>query len=504
MLVGAAAYWILDLDARLSILFGALLIVTGPTVVLPLLRHVQPVGRVRSILKWEGILNDPVGAIIAVLIFEGLFVMGLDAGLTAHTLVGLGRTVVVGGVFGSFGALALLVSLKRYWIPDFLQSVVSLTAVVVAFTASNLVEEESGLFTVTIMGLLLANQKRVSVRHIIEFKENLRVLLISCLFILLSARLEIGALEEFDLVGLAFLASLIFVVRPAAVFLSSIGSGLHWREKLFISWMAPRGVVAAAVASVFALRLDAIGYEGSERLVPLTFLVIIGTISIYGLTARPLAVRIGVARARPQGVLIIGAHRWARAVGEALHAHGVDVVLADTNRANVSRARMAGLRTCSDNVLSDYALEDLDLGGVGRVLALTSNDEANSLAALHFAEVFGSQETYQLAAVSESQRDAASASHLRGRVAFGPDVTFSALADRFFKGAVVKVTRLTEDFDHDSVRELYGDSLVPLFAITEKGGLRIFTADAKPTLDSGSKLVCLVDELEPTAQTVVD
>ena len=268
MLVGAAAYWILALDARRSILFGALPIVTGPTVVLPLLRHVQPVGSVRSILKWEGILDDPVGAIIA--------------------------------------------------------------------------------------------------------------------------------------------------------------------------------------------------------------------------------------------VLIIGAPRRARAGGEALHAHGGDVVLADTNRANVSRARMAGLRTCSDNVLSDYALEDLDLGGVGRVLALTSNDEANSLAALHFAEVFGGQETYQLAAASESQRDAASDSHPRGRVAFGPDVTFSALADRFFEGAVVKVKRLTEDFDHDSVRELHGDSLVPLFAFTEKGGLRIFTADAKPTLDSGSTLVCLVDELEPMARTAVD
>jgi len=492
-LVTAGALVILDFGLELAVLFGAILVVTGPTVVLPLLRHVQPSGQLRSILKWEGILNDPVGAILAVLVFEAMFVAP-GGSFTLHALVAIGTTLLSGGLFGIAGALLLWLPMRRYWIPDFLQSAVSLMVVVVAFTASNELVEESGLVTVTVMGIALANKKSVPVKHIAEFKENLSVLLIASLFIILSARLDFDALGELDWRGIAFLAFLILLVRPLVVFISTRGAKLTVRERIFLAWMAPRGVVAAAVASVFAMRLTELDYQGgAERLVPVTFLVIIGTITVYGLTAYPLARWIGVSKPRPQGVLFVGAHRWARAIASVLRDHGVAVLLADTNRANIRAAKMDGLRTHFGSALSDYALEEMDLDGIGRLAALTNNDEANSLAVLHFTEMFGRAEVYQLANEADRSKEDAPV-HLRGRPLFAEGVGFAHLADRFFAGAVVKATRLTEDFDFDSVRKLYGEAFVPLFSISEKGEVRVFTAGGSMKPEAGTRLVCVVDE----------
>ena len=385
LMISAAAAHFLGFDLQLSILFGALLVVTGPTVVLPLLRYLRPVGHVGSILKWEGILNDPVGATFAVLVLESILPDHPSHGM----LGGVVRTLLIGSLLGYLSTRILVALMSRYWIPDFLQAAVTLMAVVSAFTLSNIIQEESGLLTVTVMGVVLANQKSVAVKHILEFKENLRVLLISCLFIILAARLELSALEGVDWGGgFLFLAVLILVVRPLAVFLSTAGTSLTWQEKLFVSWMAPRGIVAAAVASLFSMRLIDMGYPGAEKLVPVTFLIIVGTITVYGLTAYPLGLWAKVTSTKAQGVLMVGAHLWARKIGEVLSNEGFPVLLADTNRGNVNAARMAGLPTFFGNILAESSLEKLNLDGIGRMLAVTANDEANSLASLHFAEVF--------------------------------------------------------------------------------------------------------------------
>ena len=491
-LVTAGAHIILQFELNLAVLLGAVLVVTGPTVVLPLLRHVQPVPQVRSVLKWEGILNDPVGAVLAVLVFEALFMEG-GGSLTQHAFVGMLKTLVIGAGIGGISAWLLLVLFRNYWVPDFLQASVTFLAVVVAFAVSNVLQHESGLLTVTLMGIILANQKSVPVKHVLEFKENLRVLLISSLFILLAARLDFSALQEFNVRGLLFLLFLIFVVRPAAVFLPAMGSKLTTREKLFIAWMAPRGIVAAAVASVFALRLTDTGTAGAERLVPVTFLVIIGTITVYGLTAQFLARKLQVARPNPQGILFIGAHRWARAIAEALRDHGVEVMLVDTNRANIRLAKMGGLRTYYGSALTEASLEEMDLEGLGRLVALTPNEEANSLAILHFLEIFGRRELYQLAGEAVKEKDYAPA-HLKGRVLFGETVSFAQLAERFFNGSIVKVTKLSADFDFDSVLKLYGETCLPLFLLGEKGEVEIFTADRALAPQAGQKIVCLVDD----------
>lgn len=309
-LAGAAtAYFILELELELAVLLGAILVVTGPTVILPLLRHLRPGGEVGSILKWEGIVIDPIGAILAVIVFQ---VIIAAEGQPAASIIALSlfKAIACGGLIGAVGAFILVQMLKRFWIPDFLHSMVSLALVVAAFTVSNYIQADSGLLSVTLMGIVLANQKSVNVRHIIEFKENLRVLLISSLFILLTARLQIDDITSITTGSLVLLAVLMLAARPAAVALATLGSKISLKQRLFISWMAPRGIVAAAVVSVFSIRLQAAGYAQAELLMPLTFVVIAGTVAIYGLTASTVASRLKVAEPNPQGVLMVGGQSW--------------------------------------------------------------------------------------------------------------------------------------------------------------------------------------------------
>ena len=371
---GLAAYLIFALDAGLAALLGALLVVTGPTVIGPMLRHIRPSGSVGPVLMWEGIVIDPIGAMLAVLVFEAIGGGQADAATAQFFVIAVLRTIVVGAGLGLLAGALLTLLIWRYWIPDFLQNPVSLMLVVAAFTGANLLQPESGLLAVTVMGVFLANQKWADVRHIVEFKENLRVLLISALFILLAARLRPAELTDVAARGAVFVAVLVLIARPLSALLSSAPSRLSRNERLFLAWMAPRGIVAAAVASVFALRLEKLGFEQAPMLVSITFIVIVGTVTIYGITSPLVARRLGLADANPQGVLFVGAHGWVRAVAKLLRDRGFRVLLVDSNRSNVREVRMAGLPVYSGSVLAEYAIAEMPLGGIGRILAVTPND----------------------------------------------------------------------------------------------------------------------------------
>lgn len=505
VLVAACAYFLIGLNIGLSILIGAILIVTGPTVILPLLRHVRPVERVANVVKWEGIVNDPIGALLAVLVFEAL-VIGEFQKAGAMVLFGLLKTVVLGTLIGILAAWFLVMMLKRYWIPDYLQETVALMLVVTAFVSANFVQEESGLFAVTLMGIALANQKTVVVKHILEFKENLGVLIISTLFILLAARLESAELRQLNMESLAFVGVLMLVVRPVASGLSMIGSELNWRERLFVAWMAPRGIVAAAIASVFALRLSELGLPQTEYLVPVVFLVIVATVGIYGLTATPLARWLGVANTNPQGALIIGAHGWARAIARVLQEEGFRVLLVDTNRHNEYEARMQGLPTYHGSVLAEYILDEINLDGIGRLLALTPNDEANALAVLHFEELFGRMGVYQLPPHQDEVEGAEefSPQHLRGRFLFGKGVSFEYISERFSGEGGIKKTRLSEEFDYEAFQRYYEGRAIPMFVITEARKLLIFTTDQKLQPQPGQTIIALVEESGEKAEERAD
>jgi NhaP-type Na+/H+ or K+/H+ antiporter len=476
-----------------AILLGAILIVSGPTVVLPLLRMINPRGRVGSILKWEGIGIDPVGALLAVLVFEGLQ-MGVSAA-TGHGAVGILKTVVFGGAGGLAGGWLILQMLRRYWIPDHLHNPVTLALVIAVFTLSNFVQHESGLLAVTVMGVVAANQADVSVRHILEFKENLRVLLISGVFILLAANLDPAELGLLDGRAIALLASLLFVVRPAAVWVATHGSRLDWKERVFIAWLCPRGIVAAAVASVFALGLDPEVHPDAVRLVPVTFFVIVGTVVVYGLTAGPLARRLGLAPTKPQGVFFVGAHAWARDMARALQKESISVLLVDVNRRNVTQARMAELPAIHGNALDEHITDQSSFFGMGRVLAVTPNDEVNTLVALRFVHEFGRREVYQLARdriPSKAHGRVEPGHEFRGRPLFSSDADYHDLSARLGRGRIT-VTTLTPKFDYAAFLETHGERALPLFSISASGKLTIQTADEPVEPREGDKVIAVVD-----------
>jgi hypothetical protein len=349
------------------------------------------------------------------------------------------------------------------------------------------------------MGVALANQSRIDVKHIIEFKENLRVLLISSLFILLAARLELSDLRGIGQAEVGFLAALIILVRPAAVALSTLGSEFSWRERTLVAWMAPRGIVAAAVSSVFALELAEAGYPGAHQLVSITFMVIVGTVVIYGLSAAPVARLLGVAESDPQGVLIVGAHPWARAIASRLKEEGIPIRLVDTNYINIAEARMAGLPIYYGSSLTEGALDAIDLDGIGRVLALTSNDEVNSLTALHFSEIFDTQQVFQLPPAQLTSTSGQVVSRrLRGRFLFDPDATYWKLTAMFDCGAQAKTTNLTDEFDYLKFQQYYGEA-IPLFLIDQDGLLTVFTVVDPPEPAPGHRLIAVVPPVDVQA-----
>ncbi|MFZ0452412.1 MAG: cation:proton antiporter [Ignavibacteriaceae bacterium] len=495
ILTSAAAYYIVHLELETSILIGAVLVVTGPTVILPLLRHVKPVGQINSILKWEGIVNDPIGAILSILVLEVIISAGIKEAALQVAFAIL-KTIILSTSIGLIGAYSIVYLLKQNLMPDFLHNAISLSFVIAVFTGSNLIQPESGLFAVTIMGVFLANQNIAVVRHIIEFKENLRILLISSLFIILSARLRISDFDILNFNSFLFVIALLFIIRPAAVYISSFGSKLNWKEKLYLSWMAPRGIVAAAISSLFAIELFNAGVKGSEQMVPLVFLVIVATITVYGLSAIPLAKWLGIANTNPQGCLILGAHPLSRAIGKVLQSKGIKVLLVDSNYHNIKAARMEDIPAFQGSVLSEYILNDIDLNGIGHLLAMTSNKEVNSLAAIYFSRVFGSKGVYQLSVEEREENKGKKVStELRGQILFGIEYTYYYLADRFNSNKQVKSTNITEKFDYDSFLKKYdADTVIPFFIIDENKKLIIYTNENRPTPKKGQTLIGLFKE----------
>ena len=496
VLATAAAKLTLDIQMGTALLIGGILVVTGPTVIVPLLRHVRPSGGVGSVVRWEGIVTDPIGAILAVLVFQAMGADGHDPS-TSAALAGLGKAFFLGGGFGVAGAALFILLQRAHLLPDFLESSCSLAIGLAVFVASNHFQHESGLVAVTLMGVILANQSWVTIEHIVDFKENLRVLLISSLFILLAARLPLAEFRNLDLGIAAFVALLILVVRPVAVFLSTLGTELNWREKVFVSWMAPRGIVAAAVASVFALELHEVGHPDADRIVPVIFAVIVVTVTVYGLTAGPLARWLGLAQANPQGVLMLGAHDWSRKIAKALTGAGINVLLVDRNYRDVNDARIDGLEAFYGNVLSEEFEMRAPIHDMGFFLCLTPNDEVNALTCLHFAPEFERSRLFQLspARIKAVKGGEIIPEHLRGNVLFGEGLDFWAIQGRFRSGSVVKRTKLTEEYTFQHFLETYDDEqapALPLFLIGQDGKLEI--ASRKKPLEPlpGATLIALV------------
>lgn len=494
VLVSILAYFVLKLDIKLCILLGAILTVTGPTVIGPLLRHIQPDDRVNNILKWEGIIIDPIGALLVFLTFETIFIQGLNKSVLL-ILFGIIKTIFMASCLGSLAALLLIIVMAKYWIPDRFHGIFALMLVTGVFTLSNMFQPESGLWAVTIMGIVLANQQRVSITHIEEFKENLRILFVSTLFVVLGARFSISNLKYFNAEMVIFIIFLFLLVRPASVFLATARTSIPWKEKVFMSWMAPRGIVAAAVASIFAGYLRDIGYPQTEYWESVVFSVIIFTVLVYGISSKPLAVKLGIANSDPQGVLIIGAHSWARIIAKEMTGAGIKVIMIDTNQTNVSRALKEKLYAIQGNVLTENFFYDLPLNGIGYLMALTSNDEANSLVALNSIKTFGRAKVFQIHPdVGEGEDKNVYAKHLRGRLLFSRDSNYGYLARKINSLGAIKNLMFTNKESSDAFEKEPHAAITPLFIIDQKQRLHIFTTDQKLSPKAGDLLFYLEGE----------
>jgi len=488
-----AARYALGLSWEVSTLFGAIAVVTGPTVIAPLLRSVRPSAKLANILQWEGIIIDPVGALLAVLVFEGIVSWG-QGNVLSHSIFIFGKTILVGVAFGAAAGWLNGIALRKHLIPHYLHNAGTLTFMLGVYALSNELAHESGLLTVTVMGIWMANMKQVPVESILEFKESLSVLLISALFIILAARVEFSAIAELGWGMAIVMAALILVARPLSIFISAIGTSLTWRDKLFLSWVAPRGIVAAAVSALFAFQLQKIGYDSAAALVPLVFMVIITTVTLQSLTARPIARLLKVAEPASYGFLILGANQAARQIALALRKHDVPVMLTDTNWENVRHARMDNIPVYFGSPVSEHASNHMDLTGIGNLLVISPYKQLNSLATYHFLDWFGGEESVFTLSEGETDQKArlqTAEKIQKTRGLFG-DITYARLASLVSKGYTVKSTQLSEAFSFGDFTRQYEKQAIPLFSIDEDGYIEPITSSDNLELDRNSLLISLV------------
>ncbi len=491
-----AAHYLGGLSWPLAFLFGAVTCVTGPTVVNPMLRTLRPNRKVDKLLRWEGILIDPLGALLAVLIYEII----VSNQFQGHSLWMFLLTMGSGTLIGVLAAVGLGALLKRHLIPEYLQGYATLAVLLAAFTFSNALTRESGLLAVTVMGIVLGNNPHLHIDQITSFKENLSTLLVSMLFIILAARLHWPLPPGTLTAGLLIYLAAQFVVRPVSVWLSTMRSSLSVNERILACWISPRGVVAASISALFALELEAHGLADAAKLVPLVFILIITTVIVQSATARPLARLLGVREPDPEGVLIFGVNPVARAIANALHKQGIQVLVAGDDWEGVRKARMDGLNTYFGNPTSQHAHNYLDPTGLGRLLAMSTQREMNSLTSVHYREQFGRDKVFRLRNLGADQSSArdAFANRLLAPALFGEKMTNSRFQGLLDQGWQLKSTTLNENHRWSDFCRVWGDDLVLLFMITDKGVLRMAASDRQLDPKPGTSITALVPP-EPIA-----
>ncbi|CCK75910.1 sodium/hydrogen exchanger family protein [Oleispira antarctica RB-8] len=488
-----AAHYIASLSWSISALFGAIMVVTGPTVIMPILQSVRPNLMISRTLRWEGIIIDPFGALFAVLIFEWIVAQQTGSDWL-HVLVVFGQTVFIGALFGVLAGYCLGLLLRHHLIPKYLHNFAALAFVTGAFSLSNTLMHESGLLTVTIMGIWLVNMRGVNTKDILSFKESLTIMFVSALFIILSARVDLDTLYGMGWGAVGVFLVVQFVSRPVKVFVSTIGSKFTYKERAFLSWVGPRGIVAAAVSVVFAIKLEELNMENAELLVPLAFSVIIGTVLLQGLTARPLAKLLGVESPATKDVLVIGANPVSIVIAEALNNIGVKTLLCDSHWEDISAARMKGLKTYFGNPVSDHAEMNLELNGFNTMLGLSRHSATNNTTALRFREDFGVKNVFTLPSEEDlnSHKKHLVSDAYKGHTLFGANITYTKLNSFINQNGLVKNTQLSDTYQFEHwMKDNDNDRVIPLFVLDKKGRIHWFTSEHKPTPESGWKVFSL-------------
>ncbi len=495
LIIGYSTYHLLNLPIELAFLFGAIVVVTGPTVIIPMLRTVRPNTKVANVLRWEGIVIDPLGALLAVLVFD-FIISGQQNNALGMIFLTFGKIIFSGLIIGFVSGWSIGELLRKQYVPQYLRNIFTLISVFAIFVISEMIESESGLLAVTVMGITMANMKDMDIDNILDFKESLSVLLISALFIILAARIELHELIHVGWPAIILLGIIIFVARPISVFTSSIGSDLTVNEKLMVSWIGPRGIIAAAISSLFALRLEDAGYSEAALIVPLTFVIIIGTVVIQSTTARYIADFLKVREPSPTGLLIIGAGNVARAIGKELQSHGFKTLLTDSTWENIRLARMEGLETYFGNPVSEHADRNLNLIGLGKLLAMSGRLNLDTLACLRFKSEFGKKNIYELKTTREKHTEdkhIVSTKH-RGYELFTEDADYGNLAYRLRNQAEIKSTQLSDEFTFEQYLKKYEKGIVPMFAIDDKKRLHVFVVNGEMKPEANWIIIAMIDK----------
>ena len=464
---GLTAHFIFGLSWQISLLFSALIIVTGPTVITPILRNIPLKKDVSAVLKWEGILIDPIGALVAVLVFEFISVGG-DSGFTKTALIEFGKIILFGTTFGFTFAHALAFAINKKLIPHYLLNVVSLSTVLLVYVESDIFAHESGLLAVVVMGMVLGNSQLKNIKELLYFKESLSVLLISILFILLAANIDFKELMLlYSWKTAALFGAVVFLIRPLAVFLSTTKSKLKFNEKLFISWVGPRGIVAAGIASLFGGKLLKMGVPGSEYITPLVFMIVLGTVLLNATTARLFAKLVGVFLKSSDAIMFVGASNAAQLIATYLKDKGKRVILIDSNQHFIQQALDADLEALRVNVYDDDLTDNIELNDVGYLLAISGSDAVNQHALQRFSTDFGEHGAYKLATSKELKN--ASARDREGF--FTPNDDYINMSEAFRENPEILTAEIANEKEYETILKLLAkeEKSIPLFIEKDKG-----------------------------------
>ncbi len=485
MLVGSSAHFIAGLSWPVSIVIGAILVVTGPTVIVPLLRQARLNKDSASLLKWEGIVNDPVGVLLAVLTFQYLTIGG---GLT-KTLIGLGAAIGAAAVLGGLGGWLTGWLYRRGAVPEHLKPPILMALVLVVYWASNLVQHEAGLLSVTLMGLVVGNMKLVEREALQRFKENLTIVLLSVLFIVIPSQLEAAQLVMLDWRTAAFVLAVMLIARPLTVGLATWGAPMRHEDKLLLAWIAPRGIVAAATAGIFGPELAAAGYTDAQKLLPVTFAIILATVLVHGLSIGVLARRLDLAARQANGLLIVGASAWTRALAHALKKIEVDVLIVDGAYHRLKEARMEGIEVYYGEILSEQAEHTLEAQHLSHVLCATDNDFYNALVCKALGRRFGHHRTFQLATEASSEEDLKRLTlQQRGYFAFDTQAGFDFLQHQLQEGWTLQTTKFTDSYGWTEFTQRVGKPGVDwllLGGVAPSGTFRVYSKEQRFRLEAG-------------------
>jgi NhaP-type Na+/H+ or K+/H+ antiporter len=489
MIGSSTAHFVGGLSWPVSLVFGAILVVTGPTVIIPLLRQAGLNRRTASYLKWEGIINDPIGVLLAVLVFQFFAATEQSNGWVQvlESLTGaVASAIFLGGLAGWLIAKVFL----KGAVPEFLKSPVLLTLVLVMYLTGNTISDEAGLLAVTTMGIVVGNMNLPGLQDMKRFKEYITVILVSVVFVLLTAGMDPETISLVDARGLALIAAVLFFVRPASVMLATMGAGMDIRDRILLSWIAPRGIVAAATAGVIGAAMANLGFEGAEALVPLVFGVIFATVLLHGLSISWLSNRLGLSSQTRDNVLIVGASAWSVELAATLQELGVKVLLADRSWHKLKAARLAGIPIFYGEILSDFAEESVELAHLRTVLAATDNTAYNALVCTAMAPEIGRDRVFQLAMEAQDEDDPRKVrvGH-RGKVAFSKDAGYAELYRHLLEDWTFSKTRLTREYTYS---DLLGDLdalAIPIMLLRQDGTARFISPQQEVEPEAGDRLV---------------